>query len=145
MQRHYRVYNISGKPPVQGPCSRDNEWQQVLQLYGQRLNMSSFHANLGSPNPALIKNKKQAEIQSQLEQVQTHREIELMVSILSLRNRNWVQEQLKMSRRLANMRPVSFESLVITREFLQLKEHFNWLVWAVGYYYFQMSKIEQFF
>ena len=68
-----------------------------------------------------------------------------MVSLLTLRNRNWVQEQIKMSRRLANMRPVSFESIVVTREYLQLKEHFNWLVWAVGYYYFQMSKIEQFF
>lgn len=43
------------------------------------------------------------------------------------------------------MRPVSFESIVVTREYLQLKEHFNWLAWAVGYYYFQMSKIEQFF
>jgi len=107
--------------------------------------MSSFQANLGNLNPASIKNKKQGEIQSQLEQIQTHREIELMVSILTLRNRNWVQEQIKMSRRLANMRPVSFESLVVTREFLQLKEHFNWLVWAVGYYYFQMSRIEQFF
>ena len=145
VRRHFKIYSITSRPPVQSPCSRDTEWQQVLQLYAQRLNMSSFQANLGNLNPASIKNKKQAEIQSQLEQIQTHREIELMVSILTLRNRNWVQEQIKMSRRLANMRPVSFESLVVTREFLQLKEHFNWLVWAVGYYYFQMSRIEQFF
>lgn len=74
-----------------------------------------------------------------------HREIELMEKILNLRNRNWVREQIKMCRRLAAMQPGSFDSLVVTREYLQLKEHFNWLVWAVGFYYFQMSKIEQFF
>lgn len=50
-----------------------------------------------------------------------------------------------MSRRLANMQAGSFDSLVVTREYLQLKEHFNWLVWAVGFYYFQMNKIEEFF
>lgn len=145
VRRHFKIYRITRTPPVQSPCSRETEWQQVLQLFSQRLNMASFQANLGNLNPASVKNKKQGEIQNQLEQIQTHREIELMVSILTLRNRNWVQEQIRMSRRLANMRPVSFESLVVTREFLQLKEHFNWLVWAVGYYYFQMSRIEQFF
>ena len=65
-----------------------------------------------------------------------HREIELMVKLLNLRNRNWVQEQIKMSKRLSNMQPGSFDSLVVTREFLQLREHFNWLVWAVSFYYF---------
>jgi len=68
-----------------------------------------------------------------------------MVKVLNLRNRNWLQEQIKMSRRLANMDSGSFDSLVVTREYLQLKEHFNWLVWAVGYYYFQMPKVDQFF
>lgn len=43
------------------------------------------------------------------------------------------------------MQAGSFDSLVVTREYLQMKEHFNWLVWAVGYYYFQMHRIEQFF
>lgn len=56
-----------------------------------------------------------------------------------------MQEQIKMGRRLANMQPGSLDTLVVIREYLQLKEHFNWLVWAVSYYYFQMSKIEQFF
>jgi len=41
-----------------------------------------------------------------------------------------------MSRRLATMQPGSFDSLVVTREYLQLKEHFNWFVWAVAQYYF---------
>jgi len=71
-----------------------------------------------------------------------HRDIELMVKLLNLRNRNWVQEQIRMSRKLANMQAGSLDSLVVTREYLQLKEHFNWLTWAVGFYYFQMSKIE---
>jgi hypothetical protein len=143
--RQFRIYNISSKTPVHAPYSRETEWQQVLQLYAQKLNMSSFSSNIGGLNPASLKNKKQAEIQNHLEQIQMHREIELMVKLLNLRNRNWVQEQIKMSRRLANMQPGSFDSLVVTREHLQLKEHFNWLVWAVGFYYFQMSKIEQFF
>jgi hypothetical protein len=65
-----------------------------------------------------------------------HRDIELMVKLLNLRNRNWVQEQIRMSKRLQNMQPGSFDSLVVTREFLQLREHFNWLVWAVSFYYF---------
>lgn len=80
--------------------------------------MASFQTNFGSLNPASIKNKKQGEIQNQLEQVQTHREIELMVSLLTLRNRNWVQEQIKMSRRLADMAPVSLGSIAVTREYL---------------------------
>ena len=71
-----------------------------------------------------------------------HRDIELMVKLLNLRNRNWVQEQIRMNRKLANMQAGSLDSLVVTREYLQLKEHFNWLAWAVGFYYFQMSKIE---
>ena len=90
MRRHFKIYRITKNQPVQSPCSRDTEWQQVLQLFSQRLNMASFQANLGSLNPSSVKNKKQGEIQSQLEQIQTHREIELMVSILTLRNRNWV-------------------------------------------------------
>jgi hypothetical protein len=47
---------------VQSPCSRDTEWQQVLQLFSQRLNMASFQTNFGSLNPSSIKNKKQGEI-----------------------------------------------------------------------------------
>ena len=89
-----------------------------------------------------FKNKKPAELQAHLEQIQLHREIELMVKILNLRNRNWVQEQIKMSRRLAKMESGSFDSLVVTREYLQLKEHFNWLTWAVSFYYFLFNKIE---
>ena len=91
--RQFRIYNISSSQPVQQPYSKDTEWQQILQLYVQKLNMPSV--NLGS-----LKNKKQIEIESHLEQVQMHRDIELMVKILNLRNRNWVQEQIRMSRRL---------------------------------------------
>lgn len=47
-----------------------------------------------------------------------HREIELMEKILNMRNRNWVREQIKMCRRLAAMQPGSFDSLVVTREYL---------------------------
>jgi hypothetical protein len=65
-----------------------------------------------------------------------HKDIELMVKILNLRNRNWVQEQIRMSHRIASMSAGSLDSLVVTREFLQLKEHFNWILWAVGFYYF---------
>lgn len=65
-----------------------------------------------------------------------------MVKLLNLRNRNWVKEQIRMSRRLAQMQPGSFDSLVVTREYLQLKEHFHWHVWAVSYYYFNLNKIE---
>ena len=118
VRRQFKIYSITGRPPVQSPCSRETEWQQVLQLFSQRLNMASFQTNFGSLNPASIKNKKQGEIQNQLEQVQTHREIELMVSLLTLRNRNWVQEQIKMSRRLADMAPVSLGSIAVTREYL---------------------------
>ena len=56
-----------------------------------------------------------------------------------------MQEQIKMQRKLASMQPGSFDSLVVTREYLQFKEHFNWLLWAVGFYYFQMQKIDLFF
>ena len=96
--------------------------------------MSSFQWNLGGFQS--VKGKKPFEIQRHLEQVQLHREVELMVQVLNLRNRNWVREQITMSRRLAQMQPGSFDSLVVTREYLQLKEHFNWLLWAVSFYYF---------
>jgi hypothetical protein len=92
-----------------------------------------------------LKNKKPAELQQHLEQNLVHREIELMVKVLNLRNRNWLQEQIKMSRRLAGMETGSFAGLVVTREYLQLKEHFNWFTWAVAFYYFHSNKIERFF
>ena len=65
--------------------------------------MASFQQNIGGITPQTMKNKKQSEIQQHLEQIQLHREIELMVTLLNLRNRNWLQEQIKMSRRLASM------------------------------------------
>lgn len=42
VRRQFKIYSITGRPPVQSPCSRDTEWQQVLQLFSQRLNMASF-------------------------------------------------------------------------------------------------------
>ena len=107
--------------------------------------MNSFTQNIGGQPLQSLKNKKPAELMSHLEQITMHREIELMVKILNLRNRNWVQEQIKMARRLAHLQPGSFDSLVIIRENFHLKEHFNWIVWAVSFYYFHVNKIEQFF
>lgn len=54
--------------------------------------MASFQQNIGGLNLSNLKAKKPQEIQSHLEQIQLHREIELMVKVLNLRNRNWVQE-----------------------------------------------------
>jgi hypothetical protein len=87
-------------------------------LYYQKLNMASFQHNIGGQNLQSMKNKKPGDVTTHLEQITMHREIELVVKILNLRNRNWVQEQLKMSRRLAKMQPGSFDSLVVTREYL---------------------------
>lgn len=44
--------------PVHAPYSRETEWQQVLQLYAAKLNMSSFSQNIGGLNPGSLKNKK---------------------------------------------------------------------------------------
>mmetsp|Transcript_34656 Transcript_34656/g.53043 ORF Transcript_34656/g.53043 Transcript_34656/m.53043 type:complete len:84 (+) Transcript_34656:501-752(+) len=83
-----------------------------------------------------MKNKKSSEIEAHLERVQMHRDIELMVKILNLRNRNWVREQIHMSRKMASISPTSFDTLIVTRRYLQLKEHFNWFVWAISFFYF---------
>ena len=43
---------------------------------------------------------------------------------------------------MANMNPASLDSLVVTREALLLREHLNWLLWALGYFYFLMTEID---
>lgn len=80
--------------------------------------MASFQQNIGGLSLSSFKNKRPAELLNHLDQITVHREIELMVKLLNLRNRNWVKEQIKMSRRLAQMQPGSFDSLVVTREYL---------------------------
>lgn len=57
--------------------------------------------------------------------------------ILRLRNRNWVREQIQVSQEIFAQTAASFESLKIIRKGMQIKEHFNWLVWAIAHYYFQ--------
>lgn len=59
-------------------------------------------------------------------------EEELVSSILAFRNRNWILEQVKLTTEFNFMSPMSFDSVSLSGKILQLKEHFNWFVWALA-------------
>ena len=59
-------------------------------------------------------------------------EEELVSSILAFRNRNWILEQVKLTTEFNSMSPMSFDSVSLSGKILQLKEHFNWFVWALA-------------
>ena len=61
---------------------------------------------------------------------------ELAESLLALNNRNWIRDQLKMHQENRLAMQDSLSNLVKQRQALQLREHFNWMVWAVAQYYF---------
>ena len=65
------------------------------------------------------------------------------MSLLELKNRNWIKEQIKLQIDRSNMSTGSFDALVLYRKEVQIIEHFNWLVWAVATYYFnRMAETE---
>ena len=63
-------------------------------------------------------------------------EEELVSKLLQIRNRNWVQDQIKLHTEQNNSSSASLDSLLISRRVVQLREQFVWLVWAIAQYYF---------
>lgn len=61
--RQFRIYNVQSHSPIQVPYSKHQEWQQVLNLYQQKLNMASFQTNLGNGS---FRNRKSIEIENHL-------------------------------------------------------------------------------
>lgn len=61
---------------------------------------------------------------------------ELAENLLSLPNRNWIRDQLKMHQENRMAMQDSLSNLVKQRQGLQLREHFSWFVWSVAQYYF---------
>jgi hypothetical protein len=58
---------------------------------------------------------------------------EIATKILLLKNRNWIQELIKLNIDLNDINgAASLDSFVTYRKAIQLKEHFNWFIWAVA-------------
>jgi len=66
-------------------------------------------------------------------------EDQMILDLLQLHNRNWIKEQIDIQTEISNDSSASFESLLLGRKFLQLRESFNWVVWALGQYYFNQK------
>lgn len=72
-------------------------------------------------------------------------EEELVTKILQLRNRNWIQEQINLQIEIQYQNTASFESLLTYRKNIQLREHFNWLVWSLAQFYYHQKPSENIF
>jgi hypothetical protein len=60
-------------------------------------------------------------------------EEEIATKILLFKNRNWMQELIKLNLDLNDMSGAnSLDSFVTYRRAIQLREHFTWFVWAVA-------------
>ena len=54
-----------------------------------------------------------------------------------LNKREWLAEYIKLiDSKIEENEAMSFQSLTVHRNLIQVYEQFNWIVWAVSYFYF---------
>jgi len=109
------IYQITNEFPVSRPYSTPQEWQKVLSKHVYR--------------------------QSQMinDKVPDSEDDMLMENILNLSNRNWIKDQINLHIENMNAMQDSLDSLPRQKRSIQLREHFNWLVWSVAQFYFRTN------
>lgn len=107
-----QIYKITTEFPVAKPYSRLDEWQRVLERYAEA-QRSIFEDK--PVDPCFD---------------------ELASNLLNLNNRNWILDQIALHSESRMAMHDSLGNFAKQKKLLQLREHFSWLVWAVGQYYF---------
>lgn len=68
----------------------------------------------------------------------------LSEALLDLKNRNWVQDLITAHQQyIYTLHGSSFDSLVKHKRMIQLREQFNWLVWAISFQYFKSNSVKK--
>lgn len=116
----FSFYNFSKESASEIERSHSSDWQQLIQIH-----FSAFEASL---KPLNTRN----------EAINTdwdlNTRIELTKKVLNLPPRNWINEQIYLMNQTLQ-RP-SDTGANFNRKSIQLKYQFQWLVWAIGNYFY---------